>query len=282
MYALGKGRYSTPTIVLALFLFAFYAGTNRNIAAGEPDDNIAALFFSLGVLVYLSTARTFLSSLIMGVGFLFKFWVAIFCAGFGLYLLLKKPLRDHWLAALGMGAPFLLINFVDGFESMRALWVSSELQRGYSTWESVGFKMLSTGMLVSVLISGWTWLKQRNDHNTLFFLLSSSYGIYVLVNRDAWAVSFVMMQCIIFSSFLIAECVLYVTHWSDRLRNPVIIVLCTIYLMVTSVITHRHLYRDTIPISFVRDQSEAERMFCFNTPSPDKGLIGCVSKPKSH
>jgi len=63
VYALGKGRYGTPTIILALFLFAFYAGTNRNISAGEPDDNIAALFFGLGVLFYLNTGRVFSSAL---------------------------------------------------------------------------------------------------------------------------------------------------------------------------------------------------------------------------
>jgi hypothetical protein len=157
-----KGRYDTRTIILALFLFAFYAGTNRNIAAGEPDDNIAALLFGLGVLLYLNTGRVFASALLMGVAFLFKFWIAVFCEGFGIYLLTQRSLRPVWLAGIAMAVPFLLINYVDGFQSMRSLVISLNVQKGISPWQSVGFKLLSTGMIFSLLASAWTWLKRKN------------------------------------------------------------------------------------------------------------------------
>ena len=257
-YALGKGRYSRATIICALFLVAFYVGTNRNIVAGEPDDNMATLLFSLGVLVYLNTGRTFSSSVLMGAAFLFKFWIAIFCLGFGLYLLSKRRWRELWPVAIGMLLPFLLINFVDGFESTRSLWVSLNVQKGFSRWGDVAIKMLSTGMVFCVLASGWTWLKRRNDSNTLFFLVSSIYFVYVVVNRDAWAASFVMMQCLMFSSFLIAELVLH-THalWNERMRNPAILTLSVAYVMLTSAITYQHLYRDTKPIVLVADPSKA-------------------------
>ena len=245
-YALGKGRYGTSTIVFALFIFAFYVGTNRNVVAGEPDDNIAALCFSLGLLVYLNTGRLFSSSFLMGVGFLFKFWVAVFCVGFAFYLLSKVRLRDLCLAGLGMSLPFLLINGIDGFASMRALLKSVGIQHRYSDWGEVGFKMLSTGMTFSVLASAWMWLKRRSDPNTLFFLVSSAYFVYVLVNRDAFAASFVMMQCLMFSSFLIAELALTAQSLrNDRWRAGALMVSCAIYLVITSAITYQHLYRDT-------------------------------------
>lgn len=262
VYALGKGRYSTPTIVLALFLFAFYAGTNRNIAAGEPDDNIATLFFSLGVLWYLNTRRVFPASLLMGLAFMFKFWVAVFCVGFGFYLLTEGRLRPLWLAGLGMVLPFLLINCIDGFQSMRALLISLNVQKGISPWEVVGFKMLSTGMIFSLLASAWTWLKHRNKHDTLFFVIPATYFLYVLLNRDAFAASFVMMPCLMFSSFLIAEFLLMPTILQNgRFRSGAIVVFCAAYLGVTAAITYQHLYRDTVPLALVKSQPEIESMF---------------------
>lgn len=260
--ALGKGRYGESTIVFALLLFAFYVGTNRNVVAGEPDDNIAALCFSLGMLVYLSTGRLFSSSLLMGVGFLFKFSVAIFCFGFAFYLLSKVRLRDLCLAGLGMSLPFLLINGIDGFASMRALLMSVGKQHGYSDWKEVGLKMVSTGMIFSVLASAWIWLKRRSDTDTLFFMVSSAYFVYVLVNRDAFAASFVMMQCLMFSGFLIAEMALMPQLLrNDKWRARALMVLCSIYIAITSAITYQHLYRDTVPLTLIETQPQIERMF---------------------
>ena len=262
VYALGKGRYGTPTIILALFLFAFYAGTHRNVSAGEPDDNIAALFFGLGVLLYLNTRRIFFASLLMGVAFLFKFWIAVFWLAFGFYLLTQGRLRDLWPTGLGMALPFLLINCVDGLQSMRSLLVSLGVQKGISSWQAVGFKMLSTGMIFSLLASGWTWLKHRNESNTLFFIIPTTYFLYILLNRDAFAASFVMMQCLMFSSFLIAEFLLTPTILPHgRWRTSAIGVFCVAYLGVTAAITYQHLYRDTVPFALVRGQTEIESMF---------------------
>lgn len=249
-YALGKGRYRTRTIVVSLFLFTFYVGTNRNVAAGEPDDNIATLLFSLGVLTYLNTQRPFISSLLMGMAFLFKFWVAIFFVGFALSLLLMRRLRDLWLAGLGMELPFLLINCIDGFASLRSLLMSVDRQQGHADWGEVGFKMLSSGMIIAVLLSAWTWLKHRNDHTTLFFFIPVAYLAYVLTAKDPYAASFVMMPCLVFFSFLIAEFMLHAyDRWVGVWRSGVMITLSVGYLLLTSSITYHRLYRDTKPIA---------------------------------
>ncbi len=256
-YFLGRTRYSERGIVIALFLFAFYVGTNRNVVAGEPDDNLAVLFFSLGILVYVNRKRSLYSSLLMGLGFLFKFWVAVFFVGFVLYLLTRKFWRDFWLACVGMLLPFLIINCVDGFESMRGLLISLGMQRGYSDWGSVGYKMLSTGLAPSVLISGYAWLKNRNEQNTLFFFVPSTYFIYVIIQRDAFAASFVMMLCMVFSSFVIAEFILRALNS----RGLILGAIFAIYLALTSAITYQNLYWDTEPFALITDPSEIRRMF---------------------
>ena len=255
-YFLGRTRYGERTIIIALFLFAFYVGTNRNVVAGEPDDNLAALFFSLGILAYIDGKGFFYSALLMGFGFLFKFWVAIFFTGFGLYLLTRKHWRDFLLACVGVFLPFLFINCVDGFEGMRGLLTSLGIQRGYSDWGSVAYKMMSTGMAPSVLISAYVWLKNRNEQNTLFFFIPSAYFIYVIIQRDAFAASFVMMLCVVFSSFLIAE---FISRTANRGLS--LAAIFAIYLGLASVITYRNLYQDTKPFTLITDQSEIRRMF---------------------
>lgn len=258
-YGLGKRRYSGSTIVIALFLFAFYVGTNRNVVAGEPDDNLAALCFSLGILVYVNTRRTLYASLLMGVGFLFKFWVAVFFVGFVLYLFARKRWRDFLPVGVGMLLPFLLINYVDGFQSLRGLLTSVGIQQGFSDWESVGYKLLSTGLAPSVLISAYVWLKNRNEQNTLFFLVSSSYFPYVLIQRDAYAASFVMMLCLVFSSFLLAE---FLLHTCDTRRCSLTLgAILAIYLVLASAITYHNLYRDAEPFVVITDQAEFRKIF---------------------
>jgi len=145
---------------------------------------------------------------------------------------------------------------------MRSLLISLNVQKGISPWQNVGFKMLSTGMIFSLLASAWTWLRHRNKPNTLFFVIPTTYFLYVLLNRDAFAASFVMMQCLMFSSFLIAEFLLMPTILRHgRFRNGAIVVFCAAYLGVTAAITYQHLYRDTVPLALVKTQPEIERMF---------------------
>lgn len=258
-YSLGRGRYSRRTTVIALFLFAFYVGTNRNVVAGEPDDNLAALCFSLGILAYVNTKRALSSSVLMGVGLLFKFWVAVFFVGFVLYLFAWKRWRDFLPAGVGMLLPFFVINCVDGFQSIHGLLTSVGIQQGFSDWESVGYKMLSTGLAPSVLISAYMWLRNRDEQNTLFFLVSSAYFPYVLIQRDAYAASFVMMLCLVFSSFLLAEFLLRAR--AARGRGSILGATLATYLVLTSAITYHNLYRDAEPFVMITDQAELKRIF---------------------
>jgi hypothetical protein len=254
-YRLGRTRYEERSIVVALLLFAFYVGTNRNVAAGEPDDNLAALCFSLGILVYLDAKKPAYASLLMGLGFLFKFWVAVFLAGFGVYLLTRKRWRELLTVAAGSVVPFLVINGADGFESLRGLLASQDMQQGYSSWGSVGFKMLSTGLAPSVLIAAYVWLHDRSEQNTLFFFVSSAYAAYAVVQRDAFAASYVMMLCLMFSSFLIAE------FMSRRLGARGLAAACALYIVLSSAITYHNLYEDTRPVVLRTNESAIRRMF---------------------
>jgi hypothetical protein len=81
------------------------------------------------------------------------------------------------------------------------------------------------------------------------------------VNRDAFAATFVMMQCLMFSSFLIAELALTPQFLRNEWRAGTLTVSCAIYLVMTSAITYQHLYRDTVPLALVKTQPEIERMF---------------------
>jgi len=145
---------------------------------------------------------------------------------------------------------------------MRSLLVSLNVQKGISPWQNVGFKMLSTGMIFSLLASAWTWLKHRNKPNTLFLVIPATYFLYVLLNRDAFAASFVMMQCLMFSSFLVAEFLLMPTILRHgRFRSGAIVVFCAVYLVVTAAITYQHLHRDTVPFALVKSHPEIESMF---------------------
>jgi hypothetical protein len=247
---LGRTRYAEKVIVIAVFIVAFYVGTNKNVAAGEPDDNLAALLFSLGILVYLDARKPFAASLLMGLGFLFKYWVAIFVAGFAFYLLSRRRWRELLAVGAASAAPFLLLNLVDGFESLRGLLANTANQHGYSEWADVGFKMISTGMAPSVLISAYVWWRNRTEQHALFFFVSAAYAVYVLVQRDAFASSYVMMLCLVFSSFLVAE-FLSRTIRSDRGLAAV----CAAYLGLATFLTYLNLYQDTRPFALVTDPS---------------------------
>ena len=264
-YALGRKRYDTGTTLVALVLLAFYVGTNRNVAAGEPDDNLAALLFAGGVLVYLETRRVLLAGLCMGVAFLFKFWVPIFCIGFVAHLALQRAWRDLAAALAGMGLPFLVLNGIDGLASLRALLFSLNVQHGYSDWNGLGFKLLSTGLLFMVLGSVWVWRRQRTDTNTLFLLVSSTYFLYALANRDAFSASYVMMLCMVFASFLLAELVVHGGYLLGRAaRAGEVALVLVLYVALTTAISYLNFYRDTLPIVLLDDRAAAQQMFPWN------------------
>jgi len=146
----------------------------------------------------------------------------------------------------------LFINLLDGGASMRALLMSTAKQQGYSDWQEVAFKMLSTGMIFSVLISTYVWLKQKNSWNTLFFFISGTYFVYVLLARDAFSASFVMMQCLVFSSFLIADFLFSSSYLSGSgVPKFVLFGFCALYLLSTLGVTYLNLYRDTKPETFI-------------------------------
>lgn len=202
---LGLATFSTTTVLLASALFAFYPGTNLNVAVGEQDDVVTLLLFALGIVRFTARRDAFLPGLLMGTAFLFKFSAAVFCAGFVLFLLVRRSSRAAAVTVAGMALPFLLLNAVDGLASARNLVYALEVQQGFSSWRGVGFKLLSTGLLPSVLLSGWAWARRRDDTRLLLAFLPTAYLVYVILNRDAWAAGFVMMQGIFFSSFLLAE-----------------------------------------------------------------------------
>jgi len=248
-YFIGRKFYSYNTLVTASYLFAFYVGTNLNVVAGEQDDLVAPLFFTIGILLYLDKKNIVLCGVLMGVGFLFKFSAAIFCLGFEIYLLMNRRWKRFLLAGVGMILPFLCFNLIDGFNTLNALVLSIEIQKDYSPWGQIVFKLFSTGMLFAFLASLWTLLKEKKDHTSLFFVLFAVYLAYVLVMRDAFAASYVMMQCLIFASFLIAEFLLKNESLIQVIsRKAVVYGTLIFYFLITTWITVHNLFCDTLEL----------------------------------
>jgi hypothetical protein len=202
---LGRKLFGAETVVLASVLFAFYPGTNLNVAVGEQDDLATLLFFALGIWRFVSRRDAFVPGLLIGIAFLFKFSAAVFALGFVLYLLVRRQPRAAAVSILGMALPFVLLNALDGLASARNLAYAFGIQQGFSSWRGVGFKLLSTGLLPAVALSWWVWWKRRDDAHLLFTLIPTAYLAYVILNRDAWAAGFVMMQGIFFASFPLAQ-----------------------------------------------------------------------------
>jgi len=246
-YLIGRRIYSRGIVGVSLILFSFYVGTNLNVVAGEQDDMISALWIAAGVLLFLERDGAFLPSLLMGAGFLFKFSTAVFWLGFAAYLLVERRWKAFLLSCLGMAAPFLVLslgNILDGFESLTR---SLEIQRSYSTWGEVGFKLVSTGMIFSALISSWVVTRGYERTDVLFFFLSTAYLLYVLAMRDAYSAGYVMMACMFFSSFLIAE---FLQKFRECCRHGgrMTIVILSVYLLATTAVTVHNLLHDTCPV----------------------------------
>lgn len=262
---LGRGRFAPRTRTIALLLFAFYVGTNRSIVAGEADDNLATLLLGAGILLYLERKLVLAAAALLGIAFLFKFWIAIFALGFLAFLALRAGRSAVLLALLGLAIPFGLMNLADGFASLHTLFVSLRIQSGYSSWGEVGVKLLTTGMLPAVALSAWAWHEDRGDVATLLFFVSAAYLPYVFVQRDAFAATTVMMPCLLFSAFLIAEwLVRHVPSVVGAIRPGFGVAGGLTYVLATVAVTYVNLYRDTRPVVLVRNAAETRIMFRYN------------------
>lgn len=249
-YSMGIRFFGGRVTAFAVFLSAFYIGTNKTVVAGEIDDVVASVLFLAAVWVYLRLRSDFAAGVVAGLAFLFKFWVAILCVGFVVHLLLNRKPTEAPAAVAGMAAPFLVVNLVDDWASLHALLFSAQRQEGFSSLRELLFKLFSTGLLPAALAAAWSWRKLGGEQRGLFAAIQIAYLAYVLVMRDAYAAGYVMVACLPFSSFLVAELAL------DRLRSSrTLIGFGVCYLVLTTALTHHNLYRDTRPF----DVDEFER-----------------------
>ncbi len=264
----GRGRFDVGTRLLALFVFAFYPGTLRSIVAGELDDQLATLLLATGVLVYLERGRVLTSALLLGTGFLFKFWVAIFGLGFLVFLVVTRRARAVPIALAGLGLPFAVVSLFDGGGSLHALRTSLGLSIHFSTWGKVVFKVFSTGLGPAALVAVASWAEgERRDVDTLFLCLAASYVAYVFGARDAWAATTMMMTCLVFSSHLLAAWMLRRTRaLAPSARRAVAIAFVTFYPTAATTVAYVNLYRDTLPIRLFVTTDEITRTFHYNRP----------------
>ena len=250
-YAIGRKYFPNRVTAAALFIFAFYAGTNLNVAAGEQDDMTAALFFTLGVALYAYGRGAFLAALVMSAGVFFKYTAGIYALGFVVYLVYTRNIRQLFLALAGLILPFLCLNVATGFSSLGALLKISKLKRNIFYPENlVLYKFFSTGMLLFLLLSVWAVIRDRSRPNVLLFCLSSVYIVFAVVTLNTYSSGFHMMQSVLFSSFLVSQVLFMDTYpvgvKPGRLFRVTFLVL---YLLVTTAITLRNLSRDTIPVN---------------------------------
>lgn len=264
--ALGRGHYAPRTVLAALLLLAFYTGTNRNVIAGEPEDNLAALCLAAGVLVHVRGGPALLAGLLLGVGILFKYWVGIFCLGLALPLVAWRRWRTLAGLAAGAALPLAVLSLVDGGASLRGLLVSERFNRAWTGWRLVGFKLISTGMLFAFATSAWGWWRRRDDRrSTLFFCLATSFVAYVVVTGHAWPANFVMMACLVFSGFLIAEAL-----WpaADALppawRRRALLAAAAVWMLVNTALTAAYLDASTRPVTLVATRAAAQHLFPYN------------------
>ncbi len=264
-YALGRGYYAPRTVLAAVLLVAFYTGTNRNVIAGEPEDNLATLCLTVGMLAYVRRRSGLLAGLALGVGFLFKYWVAIFFLGFAAYLLSRRRWRDLVEAGLGMGLPFALLALVDRGASLRGLLAGERQNREFSGWRLVAYKLVSTGMIVAVPASAWAWWRRRDDRSTLFFCVSVSFFVYVVLTGHAWPANFIMMACLVFSGFLVVETVLPAADAIPlRWRRGAALAAVAAWIILNTALTAAYLDESTIPVTLFPDRTAAQKMFPYN------------------
>lgn len=266
--SIARGRFDERTRLLALFLFAFYVGTQRTIVAGELDDHVATLLLAAGVFLVLERARLVLGCAVIGCGFLFKFWVAIF--GFGLVVWLAAAGRSRRIPATvcALGVPFVALALVDGGGSLRALTVSTGLSLRFSTWGTVAFKCVSTGLLPVVAVTIAAWLERgRRDDDLLLVCLSCSYLAYVLLARDAHAATTMMSTTLVFAAPLVAAWMLArAGTLAPARRRVALALLVAVYPTATTMVTALHLHRDTHVMRLAERPEDAARTFRYNRP----------------
>ena len=250
-YAIGRRYFPNRVTAAALFIFAFYVGTNLNVAAGEQDDMTAALFFTLGVTLYVYGRGAFLAALVMSAGVLFKYTAGIYAMGFIAYLIYTRDKRQLLLALAGLTLPFLCLNLVTGFSSMGALLKIANLKRNAFSLENLFlYKFFSTGMLLFLLLSAWAVLRDRSRPNVLLFCLSTIYIVFTVATLNTYSSGFHMMQSVLFSSFLVAQVFFMDTYPGGVKPGRLFLVsFFVLYLLVTTAITLRNLSRDTIPVN---------------------------------
>lgn len=243
-YSLGRKAYPRETALIAVLLFAFYPGVTLSVLFGEQDDNLSMLIFTLGVLIYAKTKKILLPTIIMWLSFIFKFSTFVFYLGFIGFLLARRDWKPLALSVLGLTVLFLGLNLFDGFQSLRSLSASFAVQKYCSSWQHIGFKMFSTGMVFFFLMSLRAYYTGKNSFNLLFLCLSASYLVYVLLFREAYSACFMAGQSLIFSSFLIAEFILNDPLWKKIFSRAFIALLAvTTYLLLTTLVTFYDVHR---------------------------------------
>jgi len=236
-----------PAAPLALLIFGLYVGTNLNVVAGEPDDVMAALLFSLGVLLSLQRRNAFLAALPMGLGILFKFSSCVFLAGFFLALLVhRRELKSLLLTGLGALLPLAAISLLDRGLSIGILWRSVGMQVGFSSWGEVGFKLLSTGLLPLAGLALWAWWRRRDELHAQLVFPVAAYLVYVLLMRDAYAASYVMMLGTLLVGPPVAALVFeLLPGMRARTRRALLIAGAALYCLATTAVSLHNLSKDT-------------------------------------
>jgi len=250
-YAIGRKYFPPRVTAAALFIFAFYSWTNLNVAAGEQDDMMSALFFTLGIVFYVYGYGAFLAALVMSAGVLFKYTAGIYAIGFIIYLIYTRDMRQVLMALAGLILPFLCLNVLTGFSSLEALLSSSNLKRQLfnTPVKRVIFKFFSTGMFLFLPLAAWAVWRNRSRPNFLLFSLSSVYIVFVVLTRNAYSSGFHMMQSVLFSSFLIAQ--VFLTDpfpGGVKARRLFGASAVALYILITTAVTLKNLESDTRPV----------------------------------
>jgi hypothetical protein len=277
--SLVAGEAAGRIAVLATALFAFYPGTFRSVTASEVDDNVSHLLMGLGVLSAVSGRGVLLAGLLMGLAFLFKYWVAMLVAGFALGLGLRTSphrWRDVLAFSLAAATPFALFNLATDFVGLRSIPGQIEHQYGYSGAPTMLVKLFSTGLLPAVAIAGWVCWRNPTDERRVLVSIAPVYLLYVIVMRDAFTATFVMVACLVPTSFLIAE-------WLDgvvpkRLRTAALIA----YLVAGLVVATVNLKRDTRPFRLDPERFPPRPVPAWSVVEPPAAAPATAHHPAHH
>ncbi len=243
--AIGRRLFDRRVTLVALALTAFYTGTIRNVVASEPDDMMASLLFALGALTWIagrSVATAAGAGVLMGCAFLFKFWVLIVFGGFGLFLATRRDWASLVAASVAFAIPFVCVTLVDGGASLAGFFGSAKRQHGYSPWMVVVARLFVTGLLPAFVAAGLAAVRRPGLPTAFAFLVPAPYLFYVVGMRDAFAVSFVMMLCLVFWSLPIAMLLLESRRLAVGRRFQAVLAL---YLIAAPLNAWLNLWRDT-------------------------------------